>query len=320
MISNDENKMLKHDLDSFMQDVTNHMSSEYDRIQLRAKEDPGTAGDQGEENWATLLRDWLPPTYQIETKGRIIGQSGSVSKQVDVLVLHPTYPKKLLDNKLYMAGGVAAAFECKVTLRKAHVEKAFENAAIVKDLFPVRLGNPYRELHSPIIFGLLAHSHSWKSPKSKPIQNIEKIVNDTDTKIVKHPRNMLDIICVADIATLVASINRTDPASKNFLQDKGEVITSYLQFDKLQNSELPFTPIGTLLPNLLIKLAWEEPSVRQIAGYFLNVLGGGAGHGVVREWDISVFSEDIRKQVLSEPPSRKPGWDEWNSYFGRPLF
>jgi hypothetical protein len=35
------------------------MAEEYDRIQKRATEDPGTAGDQGEENWATLLRNWL---------------------------------------------------------------------------------------------------------------------------------------------------------------------------------------------------------------------------------------------------------------------
>jgi len=61
-----------HDLYDFMRQMSAEMSAEYDRIQMRATEDPGTAGDQGEENWAELLRDWLPRTYEVVTKGRII--------------------------------------------------------------------------------------------------------------------------------------------------------------------------------------------------------------------------------------------------------
>ena len=41
-----------HDLHDFMQQLSDEMAAEYDRIQKRAAEDPGTAGDQGEENWA----------------------------------------------------------------------------------------------------------------------------------------------------------------------------------------------------------------------------------------------------------------------------
>ena len=44
-----------HDLYDFMRQVSAEMSAEYDRIQMRATEDPGTAGDQGEENWAELF-------------------------------------------------------------------------------------------------------------------------------------------------------------------------------------------------------------------------------------------------------------------------
>ena len=87
------------------------MESEYQRIRSRALEDPGTAGDQGEENWAELLRDWLPPTYKVVTKGRILSADGRASPQVDVLVLKDVYPDKLLNKKLYLAAGVAAVFE-----------------------------------------------------------------------------------------------------------------------------------------------------------------------------------------------------------------
>ena len=112
-----------HDLHDFMSQISNEMSAEYDRIQKRASEDPGTAGDQGEENWAELLRDWLPRNYEVVTKGRIISQDGKTSPQIDVLVLNGAYPRKLLGKKLYLAAGVAAAFECKTTL-KANACKA----------------------------------------------------------------------------------------------------------------------------------------------------------------------------------------------------
>ena len=129
----------------------------------RATEDPGTAGDQGEENWATLLRNWLPTYFHIVTKGRILCENGYASPQTDVLVLHPSYPKVLLDKKLYLAGGVAAAFECKTTLKASHVKEAVETAANIRKNLPKREGTPYKELNSNIIYGLLAHSHSWKN-------------------------------------------------------------------------------------------------------------------------------------------------------------
>ena len=62
-----------HDLYDFMAQISGEKSAEYQRIRKRATEDSGTAGDQGEENWAELLRDWLPPTYQVVTKGSMWG-------------------------------------------------------------------------------------------------------------------------------------------------------------------------------------------------------------------------------------------------------
>ena len=61
-----------NDLHTFITGVNREMATEYERIRRRTLEDPGTAGDQGEENWATLLREWLPPYLQIVTKGRIL--------------------------------------------------------------------------------------------------------------------------------------------------------------------------------------------------------------------------------------------------------
>lgn len=69
----------RHDLYDFMQQISKEMASEYSRIQMRATEDPGTAGDQGEENWAELLRGWVPSNFEVVTKGRLISQDGITS-------------------------------------------------------------------------------------------------------------------------------------------------------------------------------------------------------------------------------------------------
>src|SRR5215212_2250362 len=97
--------MEEHDIHSFIQSAQRDIENEYKRILKRATEDPGTAGDQGEENWATLLKNWLPSYFHIVTKGRILTESGYASPQVDILILHPSYPQILLDKKLYLAGG-----------------------------------------------------------------------------------------------------------------------------------------------------------------------------------------------------------------------
>jgi hypothetical protein len=55
----------RHELEDFLEQDQAEIASEYKRIYRRSTEDPGTAGDQGEENWAELLRNWLPPNYQV---------------------------------------------------------------------------------------------------------------------------------------------------------------------------------------------------------------------------------------------------------------
>jgi hypothetical protein len=61
-----------HDLADFMQAVTEDIGREYERIQKRVGEDLGTAGDQGEENWASVLRNWLPPNISCSYQGQDI--------------------------------------------------------------------------------------------------------------------------------------------------------------------------------------------------------------------------------------------------------
>ncbi len=313
----------KHDLYDFMQQISAEMAAEYNRIQIRATDDPGTAGDQGEENWATLLRDWLPQTYEVVTKGRIISQNGETSPQIDVLVLHETYPRKLLDKKLYLAAGVAAAFECKTTLKASHITEAVQNCMRVKNLYPTRVGTPYKELHSPMVYGLLAHSHSWKGESSTPEQNIERKLHESDVALVTHPRLQLDFLCVADLAAWSSSAMTFLGPSQypdwstlaSAYGPSGSATTAYIGHSRVKDQVEQFTPIGVLISYLSQKLAWENPSLRGLADYYRIANIAGSGSGGMRMWPSSIYSDEIRNRVEAGHLTNGKPWDEWHVAF-----
>lgn len=321
----------RHDLIDFMAQIEQMMAQEYERIRKHSAAHPETAGDQGEENWAGLFREWLPPTYQIRTRGRLIDQQGSTTPQVDVLVLKPAYPRALLDKKYYLAAGVAAAFECKLTLTAADIREAVKTAVDVKSLFPARIGTPYRELHSPIIFGLLAHSHNWKGSRSTPLGNIDEALRASDRDTVAHPRLGLDLLCVADLATWNLSLTTFQgPAqfhekwpriadamvANGFPEDlaEGYASTCYLQHDKKTNAASLSTPVGLLLSSLFRRLAWENPEARDLASYFGRTIIASGG-GIGRQWPPTIYSDQVRHKLAYRELSSLVPWDEWRSSF-----
>lgn len=313
-----------HDLYDFMRQISTEMSAEYDRIQKRATEDPGTAGDQGEENWAALLRDWLPRNYEVVTKGRIISQEGDTSPQIDVLVLKGSYPRKMLNKKLYLAAGVAAAFECKTTLKASHIADALETCAKIKSFYRPRTGTPFKELHSPLVYGLLAHSHSWKGERSTPEENIKQKLIESDVEFVGHPLQQLDILCVADLAAWTSSMTtfigpRQIPDWSSMAPiygDSGSATSAYIGHSYSHEQQVAqFTPIGVLISYLSQKMAWEDPSFRDLADYYrmTNIAGSGAGH--MRKWPSSIYSDEIRSHVEAGMLSNGKAWDEWSIHF-----
>ena len=318
-----------HELEDFMEQVTSEMQAEYLRIRSRASEDPGTAGDQGEENWATLLRDWLPPTYRIVTKGRILSSDGRASPQVDVLVLKDIYPEKLVDKKLYLSAGVAAAFECKTTLTANHIERAAKTCVEIKSLYADRTGTPYRETHSPIIYGLLSHSHSWKGPNSEPANNVEMRWIKSDHVYSQHPKLSLDLICVSDLGTwsptkftFISTPNfnenpNLETIRHTFPDPLGTARIAYTGFIPDRDyPRLKYTSIGAFMVKVYNALAWENPSLRGLAEYFSFSGIGGNGEGRFRHWPISIYSEELQASILTgmaSGPIKK--WNEWSFAF-----
>ena len=312
-----------------MRSATRELEEEYERISKSAPEDPGTAGDQGEENWKELLDKWLPSYFHIVTKGRILNREGNASPQVDVLVLSPTYPRHLLNKKHYLAGGVIAAFECKTTLRAKHIKEAAETAAKIRRLLPKREGTPYKELHSPIVYGLLAHSHSWRSA---PTEKIHDLLWRSNREITTHPSEMLDLVCVADLATWGAwKLTFVGPSPQQPYEEwktstqnnafktyeHGCAGTAYWSESvELADQKEGFTPVGALLTRLYHRLAWDHEMMRPMAEYFSSVGLEGRGKGEVRPWPLNdIYSDDVAERIQQGYIGVVKQWDEWSVLF-----
>ena len=324
----------RHDLHDFVLSSQKVIEAEYTRIRKRALEDPGTAGDQGEENWAELLRGWLPSYFHVITKGRILTERGYASPQIDVLVLTPSYPRILLDKKLYLSGGVVAAFECKTTLKAEHIRAAAKTAAELRQHLPKRTGTPYKELNSTVVYGLLAYSHSWKKAASQPLGNISKILAEADRTFAQHPAECLDFVTVADMANWASfkgpfqlQLYYYDGSVKKPCGPPGHVMTAHVCTSRDGQAE-HYSPIGALLSKLFSKLAWAFTDMRHLDEYFRGVSITGSGWGPGRYWDLSAFSDETLDKLTSSEyhaeatarfvsgnfndPDR---FDEWYSFF-----
>lgn len=323
---------MSHELAVLLQQVQETLASEYQRIVGRAHEDPGTAGDEGEENWAGFLRQWLPRGYHVVTKGRILSVDGEASPQVDVLVLTPAYPPALLDKKLYLAAGVAAAFECKTTLKKEHIVRAVETAAMVHRLAhpsgdrSTRRGSPYVELHSGIVYGLLAHAHSWvDATAADHVGNaVEEGLQGAD-----HPRDVLDVVCVANLGTwttMKTSYMGPNVSAWHLDQLRPDFPEGYASSVALGpapsatfaevDGTFPNIPVAQLCAFLTSRLAREDPSMRPIADYFrvAGLLGHSRGSG--KAWRLSeVYSDEVAERLRRDGVSWGEAWSTWGLAF-----
>ena len=276
-----------------------------------------------EQSWAKLLRGWLPSTYEVVTKGRIISRDGRISREIDVLVLKCASSKKVLNKNLYFAATVAAAFECKSTLTIGHIVQAMKACTEIKSLYPVRVGTPYRELHAPIIYGVLARSYSWKGGNTVPASNIEQELLTSDGAYVLHPRECLDLLCVANLGTWrtvkvltpLALVSYCKTSISSVLQSGFTLQTAYMMgMSAYKNQISHVTPIGSFIFYLSRKLAWEDAQLRDMSQYHRGTKMIRLGSGKPRPWNFS-FSESVTRR-LENHRLNYDDWSEWNVVSG----
>jgi hypothetical protein len=295
-----------HDLESFLDEVASGLKLDYSRIRKSARSDPGTAGDQSEATWADLFRNWLPTSLQVVTKGRIAARDGRLSEQLDVIVLRDTYPPHLAKKKIYLAGGVLAVFECKLTLRKSHIADAVERGRSLRALVgPRRAKNLRDELVPPILFGLLAHQSEGL--------NVEAILKSLDEGLaqIDHPRESLDLLTIADLGTWSNMKNlrtpRIDPPRARHavqqllgLESEGDIKVFYMTPQELlQEASATPNPLYSMLQVLYWRLGIDLPGLGPIADYWAGakVRGQGFTGGGGRSFPFEILSPEVAAVV-----------------------
>ncbi|BEL04553.1 hypothetical protein Q0Z83_027440 [Actinoplanes sichuanensis] len=318
----------RHELRIFLDQVTAEIADEYARIYKRTKEDPGTAGDEGESNWAKLLEDWLPADLHVATKGRIISSNGEAGPQVDVVILSGDYPRKLRDKKIYLAGGVVAAFECKNTLRKRHLGKFFKNAAAISKLEDTYFSPTlYTEAFSPILYGLLAHSHEWKDAVTATAV-IDGEIEDLVGEAV-HPRELPAVIAVSDLLTWEGGLNfgmigpdedgehRLGPSAleQDLLRfastfDRGiEFVDARIENvvrATIGGKTIP-NPVGALITHLMRHLTLGDPRKKSLGAYFWRATGSPLSQRAAhRVWGV----KEVCSSGMIEKMMTNSWWEE----------
>jgi hypothetical protein len=275
-----------HDLHDFIGQVQTDLTEEYNRIFRRAAEDPGTAGDEGEETWKKILEDWLPREFTVVTKGRILGVDGQSSGQMDVLVLSPSYPPFLRNRKQYLAPGVLAAFECKLTLKKRGIVSAVEKGARLK-----RMLRPELDEYPPPYFGILAHSHAWnEAQKHRLSERISTILDHAELMHAQEPVEVIDSLCVANFGAW--TLMRLP-----LLSETSQLKTCFMgpsfhpETDEYQSTT---RPVGRFLTYLLRRLASRDSNdLAAIAKYMTKANLEGFGTGQSRDWPTNTLPSTV---------------------------
>ncbi len=74
-----------------------------------------------------------------------------------------------------------------------------------------------------------------------------------------------------------------------------------------------------MLTDLLARLAWRHPSIKDLATFFLSAQLRGQGAGYVRRWHYDDFySAEVRERVERKQLDVTP-WSEWGWMFPVPF-
>jgi len=242
---------------------------------------------------------------------------------MDVLILSPSYPECLLDKKLYLAGGIVAAFECKLTLRSTHLKKFFESCVKIRSLAPPLFGTPYHELFAAPLVGLLAHTHEWKKENSNPTRTVRTNLVNVDSEVITKPFETPDLVCIADLGVwtgtrmLYQHVSRAPflhPAFPN--PDNLAVVTAYSEHAVEATGQVAhFTPIGSMLTYLYQRMAWIDPHLRSLGRHMLNARVRGTGQGTPRDWNPADLSKGFFRGLKTNGLATSGEYNEWHVAF-----
>jgi hypothetical protein len=292
-----------HRIEDWFQEVSQEVQSDWDRLHSAAREDPQKAGHGGEVTWAELLEKWLPSSYEVATRKYILPETEDAPEpsETDIVIFSPGYPRSLRRKEEVIAGGVAAALSVRLTLDADGIRDATSRAAEIRRHIRPRYGTVRGELLGPFPMGLLAHSHGWQGKSSTPTENVTAAAAKHEAELVQHPRESLDLICVADLGTWALS-------RSPFLETAGRPPRAYAARIAAR-PELSPTPVASFITHLLRSLSYTDPTLRPMTAGLqaLNMLAIGGGEP--RFWDLdAVFTKEVRNQLPTRLDQESVDW------------
>lgn len=288
------------------------VQEEYDRLYAVAKNDPQQAGHGGETTWVKFLQEWLPVGYNVGLRKYIVTEDSDELFEMDIVIFNPGYPEKLQQEERVLAGGVAAAFSVKLSLTSDGIRDAINRAAKLRRAMQPRLGSLRGEANGAFLVGLLAHSHKWKSPRSNPRLNLIENLEKYDRELAVHPRETIDLICVADLAFAATSRSLyVEPVLATQVYARYGVDTSkgvMTQGIVMTDDQGALNPLASLIVSLITKLARTDYRLRPLADNLRLSRLDKTGSGKMR---IFPAGEVYSKMLLDTLPYRPPDTDDW---------
>jgi hypothetical protein len=181
-------------------------------------------------------------------------------------------------------------------------------------------------MHSPIAYGLLAHSHDWAEDTA--LNHVTDALSQGCCD-ASHPSEVLDVTCVADLGTWTAmrmsylgprngAAWENHPYREHF--PDGVAICSvsgpYREELERKQERFPIIPLAQLCGYLTQRIAWVDESVRPLADY-LRVTGTwGASAGEMRPWALGeVYTEEVTTRLRQGNHDGGRRWSEWSIVF-----
>jgi hypothetical protein len=265
--------------------IQEEIKADYADAQATHKEDIQRSGHEGESTWADLLSKWLPASYGIGLRKYIIGgDEGTKPFETDIVIFEPSYPQHLRYRTKIHAGGVAAAFSVKLTARKSHVKETAKWSADLASLSHVQQTTVEGQLLSGFPVGFLAHSHDMGG---EPIDALTQAF-DAESASASHPRDLVDIVCIADAGTLRCSRASYIDASTVIPTETPYTMTTYMTV----NEDNQFGAVAHFIVSLYSLLGRNDKSLRKLGDELAQVTGTNSGQGNITRWDPKLVYAD----------------------------
>ncbi|WP_329786446.1 DUF6602 domain-containing protein, partial [Mycobacterium intracellulare] len=120
---------------------------------------------------SSLVTQMDSPQYEIGTRKYLLLERDidgeTYSNETDLVIFHPSYPRELRERSEVLVAGVVAAFSVKSSLDAQVLQDAIAEARLVRDGFAERQGLIVGELVSPLIYGVLTHTHDLSASTTR---------------------------------------------------------------------------------------------------------------------------------------------------------